>query len=144
MRHALRIFEKIVDRLTTVGVLIGGIFTGVMTIIVSYAVVARYVFNRPIGWSEEIATYMMVWSVFLGAAYTLKDGKVVVKDGKIEATPMGRTYWVNAKVPADIDSAMNKDTDIKFRKYNTVSKSNYMVEDSYLPNPVEIRTEGAF
>jgi formylmethanofuran dehydrogenase subunit A len=85
-----------------------------------------------------------VKQAFSGAAYTLKDGKVVVKDGQIEATPMGRTYWVNAKVPADIDSAMQKDTDIKFKKYYTVSKSNYMVEDSYLPNPVEISTEGVF
>lgn len=72
MRRALTLFEKIIDRLTALGALIGGVFTVVMTVIVSYAVVARYVFNRPIGWSEEIATYLMVWAVFLGAAYTLK------------------------------------------------------------------------
>ncbi len=113
--------------------------------------------NLKVGSDADVAIYDIITSdidpsvehekvkqAFSGAAYTLKDGNIVVKDGKIEATPMGRTYWVNAKVPADIDSAMNKDTDIKFKKYYTVSKSNYMVEDSYLPNPVEIRTEGAF
>ena len=43
-----------------------------------------------------------------------------------------------------IDSAMQKDIDVKFRKYYTVSKANYMVEDMYLQKPVEIVTEGVF
>ena len=38
-------------------------------------------------------------SAFSSAAYTIKGGQVVVKDGQITATPMGRTYWVDAKVP---------------------------------------------
>ena len=64
---------KTIDRLTVIGAVVGGVFTGVMTVIVGYAVVGRYVFNRPIGWSEEISMYLMVWAVFLGAAYTLKE-----------------------------------------------------------------------
>jgi len=71
--RGLKRLEKIIDALTSAGAVIGGAFTGIMTLIVSYAVVARYVFNRPIGWSEEISTYLMVWAVFLGAAYTLKE-----------------------------------------------------------------------
>lgn len=73
MRRALGFLEKTIDMLTTIGAVVGGVFTGVMTIIVGYAVVGRYVFNRPIGWSEEISMYLMVWAVFLGAAYTLKE-----------------------------------------------------------------------
>jgi TRAP-type C4-dicarboxylate transport system permease small subunit len=73
MNHALGLFEKVIDRLTSIGAVIGGAFTGVMTVIVGYAVVARYLLNRPIGWSEEISTYLMVWAVFLGSAYTLKE-----------------------------------------------------------------------
>ncbi len=75
---------------------------------------------------------------FSAATYTFKDGNVVVKDGNIESTPKGRTYWVNAKVPEDIEKAMHEDIDIKFRKYYTVSKSNYMVEDVYVPRSVEV------
>ena len=88
--------------------------------------------------------YEKVKKAFSGAAYTLKDGEIVVKDGEIEATPKGKIYWVNAKVPSTIDSAMQKDIDVKFRKYYTVSKANYMVEDAYLQKPVEIATEGVF
>jgi formylmethanofuran dehydrogenase subunit A len=51
---------------------------------------------------------------------------------------------VNAKVPESIDIAMQRDIDRKFRKYYTVSKSNYMVEDAYLQKPVEIDTAGVF
>jgi len=83
-----------------------------------------------------------VKKAFSATAYTIKGGTIVVKDGNIENTPMGRTYWVNAKVPSDIESAMHEDLDVKFQKYYTVSKSNYMVEDAYVPKPVEIVTEG--
>jgi formylmethanofuran dehydrogenase subunit A len=88
--------------------------------------------------------YAKVKKAFSGAAYTFKDGEIVVKDGEIEETPKGKTYWVNAKVPESIDAAMQKDIDRKFRKYYTVSKANYMVEDMYLQKPVEIGTEGVF
>ena len=72
MRRMIGPLEKIIDTLTTTAAVVGGVFTGIMTLIVGYAVVGRYIFNRPIGWSEEISEYLMVWAVFLGAAYTLK------------------------------------------------------------------------
>lgn len=73
MRGALRNVEKVVNTLSHGGSIVGGLFTGAMTVTVTLAVVLRYVFNRPIGWSEEISTYLMVWAAFLGAAYTLKE-----------------------------------------------------------------------
>jgi C4-dicarboxylate transporter DctQ subunit len=73
MRLLLDVLERSINTLSTVGAVIGGFFTGVMTLIVGYAVLARYVLNSPIGWSEEISMYLMVWAVFLGASYTLKE-----------------------------------------------------------------------
>lgn len=73
MNKILDYFEKFVDRLTNIGAVIGGIFTGIMTLIICYAVVGRFILHRPIGWSEEISMYLMVWAVFLGAAFTLKE-----------------------------------------------------------------------
>ena len=73
MSRVLGRIEKTINRLTVIGAVVGGVFTGVMTVIVGYAVVGRYVFSRPLGWSEEISMYLMVWAVFLGAAYTLKE-----------------------------------------------------------------------
>ncbi|MFA7037542.1 MAG: amidohydrolase family protein, partial [Methanosarcina sp.] len=96
------------------------------------------------GQVDPSTEYAKVKKAFSAASYTLKSGEVVVKDGEIEETPKGKTYWVNAKIPESIDTAMQKDIDRKFRKYYTVSKSNYMVEDSYIQKPVEIGTEGVF
>ena len=96
------------------------------------------------GQVDPSTEYAKIKKAFSAASYTLKSGEVVVKDGEIEETPKGKTYWVNAKIPESIDTAMQKDIDRKFRKYYTVSKSNYMVEDSYIQKPVEIGTEGVF
>jgi C4-dicarboxylate transporter DctQ subunit len=73
MSYVLRKIETLINGLTHVGSVLGGIFTGVMTFMVTYAVVMRYAFNRPIGWSEEISIYLMIWAAFLGAAYALKE-----------------------------------------------------------------------
>jgi len=68
-----RLVGRIIDVTTDVAAVMGGVFTGLMTLIVVYAVAARYVFNSPVGWSEEIAVYFLIWVVFLGAAYALKE-----------------------------------------------------------------------
>ncbi|MEW6264497.1 MAG: TRAP transporter small permease [Thermodesulfobacteriota bacterium] len=70
---ALKKIETLINGFTHVGSVLGGIFTGVMTFTVTYAVVLRYALNRPIGWSEEVSTYLMIWAAFLGAAYALKE-----------------------------------------------------------------------
>jgi len=43
------------------------------TLIVSIDVVMRYFFNHPIGWSLEICEYILLYIVFLGAAWILKE-----------------------------------------------------------------------
>ncbi|MCD8170693.1 MAG: TRAP transporter small permease [Clostridiales bacterium] len=44
-------------------------FMSVMTILVSYQVITRYIFNKPSAVSEVLARYMFVWMVLLCAAY---------------------------------------------------------------------------
>ena len=41
----------------------------VMTILVSYQVITRYIFNKPSAVSEVLARYMFVWMVLLCASY---------------------------------------------------------------------------
>lgn len=40
----------------------------IMTILVFVQIVSRYVFNMPLGWSEEMARFSFVWVSFLGAS----------------------------------------------------------------------------
>jgi formylmethanofuran dehydrogenase subunit A len=78
-------------------------------------------------------------SAFSSAAYTIKGGQVVVKDGQITATPMGRTYWVDAKVPQAHHDEMMTDIVKKFKNYYSIQLANYMVQDEYLTHPQVIK-----
>ena len=53
--------------------LIGSFFVTVTVVFIQ--VVARYVFNNSLSWSEEFARYIFVWQIWLGAAYAAKIDK---------------------------------------------------------------------
>ncbi|MCW8345884.1 TRAP transporter small permease [Vibrio sp. ZSDZ65] len=42
---------------------------GIMTALVTYQVIARYVFNSPSAVSEVLSRYLFIWLVLLGAAF---------------------------------------------------------------------------
>ena len=61
----------------------GGIamyFVGLLMLVISYEVVARYAFNAPTIWAGELSGYLMTAFVALGGAYTLQKGKFVNVD----------------------------------------------------------------
>lgn len=80
-----------------------------------------------------------VKSAFSSAAYTIKGGEVVVKDGQITATPMGRTFWVDASVPEEHTEIMMKDIRNKFKNYYSIGLASYMVQDAYLTHPEVVK-----
>jgi len=53
-----------------------GLFTALCTVVFG-EVVARYVFNHPYFWSEEITVYTFTWTAFLGAALALRSRRHV-------------------------------------------------------------------
>jgi formylmethanofuran dehydrogenase subunit A len=90
---------------------------------------------------EEVDTgkdHQLVKKALSRAKYTLKGGIIVSKDGDILATPMGKTYWVDAAVPKDDMDRLMVDINEKFERYYSVRLSNYMVQDAYVPNPMVI------
>lgn len=56
------VFDKILEILGTASL-------AIMTILVVYQVVTRYVFNKPSGFSEITAQYLFVWMIMFGSAY---------------------------------------------------------------------------
>ena len=52
---------------------LAGICVLVMTVLVFLQVVLRYVFNAPTSWSDEIAVYAMVWSVYLSCSWAVRE-----------------------------------------------------------------------
>ncbi|MBT0158706.1 formylmethanofuran dehydrogenase subunit A [Candidatus Bathyarchaeota archaeon A05DMB-2] len=74
--------------------------------------------------------YKTVRRAFGNAAYTIKDGKVVVKDGEIVQHVDGRTIWLDVQTAEQVkvDEEMKR----RFREYWTVEYENYPVTDHYL------------
>ncbi len=53
---------------------------GLMLVIIFLQVVSRYLFNHSFEWSEELARFLFVWTVFIGSALIIGDkGHMAVK-----------------------------------------------------------------
>jgi formylmethanofuran dehydrogenase subunit A len=76
--------------------------------------------------------YKLVRRAFRKAAYTIKEGKILVKNGEIVDTVPGKTFWVDPKVPRDIHEKMLTDLKGKFEDYYTMQMSNYPIDEHYL------------
>lgn len=72
---------------------------------------------------------------FSQAAYTIKDGTIVVKNGKVVASPMGRIIWTDIKLPENIEQTVLEDIKQKWSSYYSVNLANYPVEEHELVNP---------
>jgi len=86
--------------------------------------------------------YRKVRRAFEKAAYTIKGGKIVAKDGTIVESISGRTFWVDARPSTLIydHSYPQAPPDLRerFREYWTVELENYYIPESYLHAPVRI------
>lgn len=52
---------------------IAGVCVLIMCGMVFLHVLMRYVFNEPISWSDEIAQYMMLWSVYMSVSWAVRE-----------------------------------------------------------------------
>jgi formylmethanofuran dehydrogenase subunit A len=94
----------------------------------------------PTKWRPSM--YPQIEKAFGSAAYTVKGGEIVVKDGEVVAVPSGTTFWVDAKIPDSVEEDLMGELREDFGKYYTVSLRNYPVEDAYLPQHRPISLEG--
>ena len=62
---------------------------GLMAALVMYQVGARYLFDRPPSWTEELARYLQVWLVLLAAPVCLRRGMHLAVDLLTPRLPPG-------------------------------------------------------
>jgi formylmethanofuran dehydrogenase subunit A len=83
--------------------------------------------------------YKTVRKAFRRAGYTIKGGKLVVKNGEIMRHVEGATMWLDVQTsePLKVSDEMKR----KFREYWTVEYENYPVTEDYLAvsNPITVR-----
>jgi len=94
--------------------------------------IAVYDINPELAAKEFVATR----KAFERAAYTIKDGKIVVKDGEVVKQVFGKTYWVDVEtsMPHDVNDDIKK----KFKDYWTVEYENYPIREGFLHSPAPI------
>ena len=85
--------------------------------------------------------YKVVRKAFENAAYTIKNGEIVAKDGKIVKSVRGKTFWVNPKLSSPMEVA--DDMKRRFREYWTVEYENYSIPESFLAAsaPISVKAE---
>jgi TRAP-type C4-dicarboxylate transport system permease small subunit len=66
------------------------------TIVVNANVLMRYFLKRPLYWSEEVATGLFVWTVFIGSAYAYRKHAHLGVDILINILPekLLRLLWI--------------------------------------------------
>jgi TRAP-type C4-dicarboxylate transport system permease small subunit len=60
-----------------------------MVLLIFLQVVFRFVFDNPLGWTEESARFLLVWITFLGAAYAMASGAHIGIDAVVRLFPEG-------------------------------------------------------
>lgn len=53
--------------------LIGAIMLGAVTVLIAVGVFCRYVMNSSLAWSDELARYCFIWTVFVGMGLAVKN-----------------------------------------------------------------------
>jgi len=82
-----------------------------------------------------------VRKAFKRAAYTIKNGKIVVKNGEIVKHLEGATMWLDVKVSES--AKITEDMRRRFREYWTVECENYPVTENYLEvsHPINVEAK---
>ncbi|MCW3993960.1 MAG: amidohydrolase family protein, partial [Candidatus Bathyarchaeota archaeon] len=85
--------------------------------------------------------YKTLRKAFKQAAYTIKSGEIVAKNGEILKPVEGATMWLDVQVsnPIEITDKMKK----RFREYWTVEYENYPVTENYLEvsHPITVKAD---
>ena len=79
--------KKLLAKLRDLDLAIAGITLGVLIFFTFIAVMARYLFNRPIYWGEEFQLLCLIVVVFFGAGAGFRTGSHVAIDFVVEQFP---------------------------------------------------------
>lgn len=74
------------------------------------------------------------------AAYTVKGGEIVAKDGDVVQVLDGKTFWVDPKVPEESSREMEHYLRQNFESYYTIRLDNYPVSEDYLKRSSPMET----
>jgi C4-dicarboxylate transporter, DctM subunit len=81
------LISRMIDRINVICAFLSGICLLLITVFVTYDVVARYFFNAPTKWVLESSIYLCLASVFLGGGYVLQKDNHILVDVLVNVLP---------------------------------------------------------
>ncbi len=101
--------------------------------------IAIYKFNSET--MDPSKKYKAVRRAFKRAAYTIKSGQVVVKDGEVLKHVDGATMWLDVKTSEE--AKITEEMKRRFKDYWTVEFENYPVSEDYLAisQPITVKAD---
>lgn len=76
---------KIIDYLNKAVGIILALMLAIMSILIVVQIFTRFVVDYPLHWTEELARYLMIYSVFFGAALALRSNKLIAIEALTES-----------------------------------------------------------
>lgn len=98
MRRAI---EALSERLNAFAELILAFLVAGTVIVVTTQVIFRYGVEASLTWSEEVARYSFIWSIFLGTSVAARRNQHIAVDALVKVMPravQGALQWFNAAV----------------------------------------------
>lgn len=89
----VRRLDAVVETSANLLAQLAALSTLLLTVVVTYGVVMRFGFNDAQNWTDELATYSLLWMVFLGLAYTLSMGTHIRIDLFVNGLPPRGRYY---------------------------------------------------
>lgn len=85
-RVAAQIFDRTCETMVVLGLMVSLGSTLLQ-------VAARYLFNNPLTWSEELSRFAFIWSIFIGAGVMIRQGGHVSVDSLVVLFPRRLQQW---------------------------------------------------
>lgn len=85
----LRAVRAVERALTTAALGVAMVGLALMAFFTCYQVVMRFVFDDPSTWSEVLVRSVMIWTVYLAAAASFREGAVIAAEILVRSIPRG-------------------------------------------------------
>ena len=90
------LIKNILDKLESIFKYICGVSMSIIVVVLFYAVVMRYVFHKPLGWSMELSRYIFLWMVMISAVLVTRERSHIQITFIMHRIPTKvRFVWIN-------------------------------------------------
>ncbi len=80
-------YIKIMDKVNHLVTWMLAVMLGLMSLAIFAQVIYRYILEAPLPWSEEMARYLMIWLVFLGAGLGVRAKALIGMEALVNILP---------------------------------------------------------